>query len=31
VRLNLEANGNVCRDLLQFRHQLPKDQEEVAR
>ncbi|MBV8989262.1 MAG: iron-sulfur cluster assembly protein [Solirubrobacterales bacterium] len=31
VRMNLEANGNICRDLLQFRHGLANDPEEVAR
>ncbi len=31
VRVNLEANGNICRSLLQFRHQLANDLQEVAR
>lgn len=31
VRMNLEANGGICRSLLHFRHQLANDQEEVAR
>jgi metal-sulfur cluster biosynthetic enzyme len=31
VRTSLEANGGICRSLLQFRHQLAADPEEVAR
>jgi metal-sulfur cluster biosynthetic enzyme len=31
VRVSLEANGGICRSLLQFRHQLAADPEEVAR
>jgi hypothetical protein len=31
VRTSLEANGGICRSLLQFRHNLTVDPEEVAR
>jgi metal-sulfur cluster biosynthetic enzyme len=31
VRTSLEANGGICRSLLQFRHNLAADPEEVAR
>jgi metal-sulfur cluster biosynthetic enzyme len=31
VRTGLEANGGMCRSLLQFRHDLAADPEEVAR
>jgi len=31
VRTSLEANGGICRSLLQFRHQLAAEPEEVAR
>jgi metal-sulfur cluster biosynthetic enzyme len=31
VGTSLEANGGLCRSLLQFRHDLTEDQEEVAR
>ncbi len=31
VRTSLEANGGICRSLLQFRHDLAADPEEVAR
>jgi metal-sulfur cluster biosynthetic enzyme len=31
VRTSLEANGGICRSLLQFRHQLADDSEEIAR
>jgi hypothetical protein len=31
VRTSLEANGGICRSLLQVRHQLAADPEEVAR
>jgi metal-sulfur cluster biosynthetic enzyme len=31
VRVSLEANGGICRSLLQFRHQLAAEPEEVAR
>jgi metal-sulfur cluster biosynthetic enzyme len=31
IRTSLEANGGICRSLLQFRHQLAADSEEVAR
>jgi metal-sulfur cluster biosynthetic enzyme len=31
VRTSLEANGGICRSLLQFRHHLAADPEEVAR
>lgn len=31
VRTSLEANGGICRSLLQFRHGLAVDPEEVAR
>ena len=30
VRVGLEANGGICRSLLQFRHDLATDPEEVA-
>ena len=31
VRTSLEANGGICRSLLEFRHDLPTDSEEVGR
>jgi metal-sulfur cluster biosynthetic enzyme len=31
VRTGLESNGGICRSLLQFRHDLASDPEEVAR
>ena len=31
VRTSLEANGGICRSLLEFRHNLAADPEEVAR
>jgi metal-sulfur cluster biosynthetic enzyme len=31
VRTSLEANGGICRSLLQFRHDLAADPEEAAR
>jgi hypothetical protein len=31
VRTSLEANGGICRSLLQARHQLAADPEEVVR
>jgi metal-sulfur cluster biosynthetic enzyme len=31
VRTSLEANGGICRSLLQFRHGLADDWEEIAR
>ncbi len=31
VRTSLEANGGICRSLLQFRHDVAADPEEVAR
>ena len=31
VRTSLEANGGICRSLLQFRHQLAAEPEEAAR
>jgi metal-sulfur cluster biosynthetic enzyme len=31
VRTSLETNGGICRSLLQFRHDLVSDPEEVAR
>ena len=31
VRTSLEANGGICRSLLQFRHNLAADPEEVVR
>ena len=31
VRTSLETNGGICRSLLQFRHNLAADPEEVAR
>jgi metal-sulfur cluster biosynthetic enzyme len=31
VRISLEANGGMCRSLLEFRHKLDKDTEEVGR
>ncbi|HEX4010812.1 MAG TPA: iron-sulfur cluster assembly protein [Solirubrobacteraceae bacterium] len=31
VRTGLEANGGICRSLLEFRHNLPTDPEEVGR
>jgi len=31
VRTSLETNGGICRSLLQFRHKLAADPEEVAR
>jgi metal-sulfur cluster biosynthetic enzyme len=31
VRTGLEANGGICRSLLQFRHKLAADLEEIAR
>lgn len=31
VRTSLEANGGICRSLLEFRHDLAADPEEVAR
>ena len=31
VRTSLEANGGICRSLLQFRHDLAADPEEVGR
>jgi metal-sulfur cluster biosynthetic enzyme len=31
IRTSLETNGGICRSLLQFRHDLASDPEEVAR
>jgi metal-sulfur cluster biosynthetic enzyme len=31
IRTSLEANGGICRSLLQFRHQLAAEPEEAAR
>jgi metal-sulfur cluster biosynthetic enzyme len=31
IRTSLEANGGICRSLLEFRHDLTPDSEEVAR
>jgi metal-sulfur cluster biosynthetic enzyme len=31
IRTSLEANGGICRSLLQFRHQLAAESEEVGR
>jgi metal-sulfur cluster biosynthetic enzyme len=31
VRTSLEVNGGICRSLLQFRHKLAADPEEIAR
>jgi hypothetical protein len=30
VRTSLEANGGICRSLLEFRHDLATEEEEVA-
>jgi metal-sulfur cluster biosynthetic enzyme len=30
IRTSLDANGSICRSLLQFRHELASDPEEVA-